>query len=391
MTQRHPGTAGNEPGGHGGPAGRNRKPGAAPDPADGGAPLPGEENHLRELLRGSVDGLEPSADALERLRHAVPARRRRRRRAVAAAGGAALIAVGTPVMLHAVPGGGSSARTMETGHGQEAGGTSGVEETGDGPGTHDSGGTGVGPGGSPGATAAPEPTPEDTAEAETSAPEDSETLAGTPPDCTRDQLGDAAAEVAEPDERGHVYGSVRVFNVSADSCQITGTGELAVVPLGDAPADGVQVVTRTGGDRATGLPLPDAWAEKLMLLPGQAYEVRFAWVPGEGVTNGGCPVDPAPTSSASPDVGGTTAGTADEQTDAADAETGGGGDTAGSGGAGGPEETPKPDAPAPDGTALRYTPAAGTPEAARLELAGACTGTVYRTGALPYAAPAEGE
>ncbi|MEU7607087.1 hypothetical protein AB0B44_40650, partial [Streptomyces sp. NPDC041003] len=38
-----------------------------------------EEEALRGLFHGAVEGLQPSADALERLRHAVPARRARKR------------------------------------------------------------------------------------------------------------------------------------------------------------------------------------------------------------------------------------------------------------------------------------------------------------------------
>ncbi|MDX6765050.1 hypothetical protein SIN09_38130, partial [Streptomyces sp. F8] len=58
----------------------------APDGASG-------EDELRILLRGAVEGIQPSEDALERIVHAVPARRRaRRRRAVVGAAAAALLA-----------------------------------------------------------------------------------------------------------------------------------------------------------------------------------------------------------------------------------------------------------------------------------------------------------
>ncbi|RMI27612.1 hypothetical protein EBN88_29095, partial [Streptomyces triticirhizae] len=60
-----------------------------------------------------------------------------------------------------------------------------------------------------------------------------------------------------------------------------------------------------------------------------------------------------------------------------------GGDSA-SGGSGG--SSPPADSGGSDGEStgviLRYTPAAGEPEAARIVLDGTCSGTIYRTGVL---------
>ncbi|MFB7150520.1 hypothetical protein ACFCYA_14080, partial [Streptomyces virginiae] len=127
----------------------------APDGASG-------EEELRILLRGAVEGLQPSEDALERLLHAVPARRARRRRAVVGAAAAALLAgTAIPAALHLSGDGGTSTdRQAMAGHeahsGDKQGGASDPHQNGYGS-YPKAGGS---PGGSPdagGATGQPDP------------------------------------------------------------------------------------------------------------------------------------------------------------------------------------------------------------------------------------------
>ncbi|WP_165986050.1 hypothetical protein [Streptomyces sp. YIM 98790] len=366
--------------------------GASGAPAASDPPgLASEEEILRILLHESVRGIEPSDDALERLRSAVPGRRRQRRQLAVVGGVAlALFATGTPLALN-VAADGTSTPSVEAGHGQEAG-TAGAEEGEGEPGTHTSGGLPSGPGASP----APEnedaePAPEEPTASEDPSPEISETHGVSTPACLAGQLGEIAGTLQEPNDRGHVYGSFRVANVSETACAVTGTDELAVAPTGDAAADGLQVVFRTDGDRATELPLPESWKESLLLLPGEAYEIRFAWVPPPDSARGGCPAqpepDPDPTAStpppstepgpeASSSPGASSGGTQTQLGRTTEEEQDG---TTGSSTAGTGTEAPQEEA---DGLRLSYVPAAGTETAGTVAVPGACTGTVYRTGLL---------
>ncbi|MEK8171549.1 hypothetical protein NKH77_25375 [Streptomyces sp. M19] len=68
-----------------------------------------DEEALRRLMRGAVDDIEPSANALEHLRRAVPARRTRRRQALVGAVAAVVLAgVSVPALVHVATGGGDS-------------------------------------------------------------------------------------------------------------------------------------------------------------------------------------------------------------------------------------------------------------------------------------------
>ncbi|GAA1559775.1 MULTISPECIES: hypothetical protein [Streptomyces] len=354
-------------------------------------PRGGEEQELRTLLHAAVAGLEPADGALERLRHAVPARRTRRRRALVGAAAAVLLAgAGVPTALHLATTAGSGTaggHSAMAGHGQDpaaagAGGTGtrhdgghasnalpdGGSTTGRGPadpapsgtGSPDGGGT-TGPeasGGPSGGPAAPG-----------SGPMPPVTAQGTPPGCSADQLGvRGSAQAPEPD--GKVYGSFKVTNVSARGCTVTGPDTVTAASVSaSAAGKGVAVVGHTAGDPAAKLPDPAAEAPLLVLRPNTAYEVRFAWVPsGES-----CPAASSGTGS-TPPAGGSPQ---DEQ------RTGAGGGTTDSADQG---TTP---APEPAGVEVTHTPAAAGAAAPTTQttIPAACGGTVYRTGVIPLDEP----
>ncbi|WP_052847618.1 hypothetical protein [Streptomyces avicenniae] len=415
-----------------------------PEPPDGAG-----EEALRRLLRQTMEGIahDPSAGTLDQLRHAVVTRRRRRRQLLfGAAASVALLGIGTPLVLSATGGaGGPNPRGTALGTDEGA-----VVD-----GTHEQGGDLDGPGPYPPdglSSSSSEPRPDDSGpdspqggggqEADGEDPWD---LGVASPTCDRGQLGRVTTDTGTPDAQGRVYGSIRMVNVSPDACRVTG-GDLFALPLGDSglAAARVQVLDRTEGDRAPGLPAPDETREELVLPPGEAYEVRFAWVPSTGAArscevaaeptaDGGLSTDlgggsePGSTPTGDPtgndpdggDTGGDTGGPAagggsgepaagggsgdTGSTQPTDPATGGGGegdsggagggsgDTGGTeppvdgGGSGGGDPTPGGSGGGGDsseGVLLRYTPAAGEPEAAQIRLQGSCSGTIYRTGVL---------
>ncbi|MEV0602171.1 DUF4232 domain-containing protein [Streptomyces sp. NPDC050315] len=335
----------------------------------------GGEEELRNLLQSAVQDLEPSPDSLETLRRAVPARRRRRRHAVVGAA-AVLLLGGTamPAMLHVANGGDADDRRANAASSSEAhvttGGTKGGtssrhsdrpagkdgkktdkdgKKTGKDKGTAKDGRTEQ-PGGSVVDPAA--------------------TMDVTSPTCLRAQLGSGSASLGTPDAEGRVYGSLRVVNTSAASCSVDGGGSVIAVAQGSADPTRVQVVDHTAGDAAPGLPDPAAAPDQIVLKPGQAYDVKFAWVPAEGGGSSGCAVSSTPTPGSSEGAG------SGEPANSSSAD--GSGDQSGSGSEG----------PADDGTqaasvAVSHTPEAGEPSAATTTINDACAGTVYRTGPLP--------
>ncbi|WP_461037477.1 hypothetical protein [Streptomyces mayteni] len=394
-------------------------------PGDGG------EAEIRQLFRDAVGGLEPSAQALEQLREAVPMRRRRRRRMwLGAAASVALFGVGAPVVMSAAEhvGGGGGEATLDAGTDRTAGGEpAGGGDAGE-DGSHPAGGDTEAPG-RPGDGAETDGQPPATGDEEGSATtRDGSEMSLSSPTCARTQLGEARTTTESPDAEGRVYGTIRLVNVSSSPCRVAGNGELAALPMGMASADSIQIVDRTEGDRAERLPTPDETLEELVLPPGEAYEVQFAWVPSvtaidscdvatEPAGSGGPspnlergePATDEPTATGGPgpdDVSGEDGG------GGATGETGTGGEsTGGTGGAGGTGETggESPGSGASgetggtgtsggdtsggtvggdgvdgttDGVVLRYTPAAGQPEAAQIRLEGSCSGTIYRTGVL---------
>lgn len=347
--------------------------------APGGA---SEEEALRGLLRGAVEGLEPADGALERLRYAVPARRTLKRQAFVGAAAVALLAgTAVPAAMHMTAGEGTTTEhSAMAGHGAESGGKPGAaasdphqngsgrqpRATRSGSGGPDAGGT----------TGQPDPTATGSpAGGVTAGPSGSGTEPGTVvgtgngpqppaaapgvPGCGAEQLG-VVGSARAPQADGKIYGSFKVTNVSAQGCAVTGQDTVtaaaaAGTPTG--PGSGVAVVGHTAGDPASGLlPDPSAEAPVLVLPPNSAYEVRFAWVP---------PEEPCP--AASPDAGAKPPPGQATGTSGSEPETG---------------TTP----PAAPGVAVSHTPPTGAP-VTRTTIPEACGGTVYRTGAIPVDAP----
>ncbi|GAA3161749.1 MULTISPECIES: hypothetical protein [Streptomyces] len=357
---------------HGGGAGSGPGvPGQGEEPGDGGF---GDEDALRRLLQSSVGDLEPAPDALDQIRHAVPARRRRRRHAVVGAA-AALLLGGTsiPAMvqvahLDEAPGD----RPANAAGNRQTGATDGAPDGGTATRGRQTSGGGTAPGGTghhdDGHGTSEKPHHPGDGSGEVS-PDPYETMDVTSPVCGRDQLGKGSGNVAPADAEGRVYGAFRVVNTSATACSVDGGGTVDVVAQGAADTARIHVVDHTSGDEATGLPDPATAPDQLVLKPGQAYEIKFAWIPSSGGCNGSGPSPSASPSSPS------DAPAADDNGEG----TGGGqgGDTAGGsgGGSGG-------GGAAPGGIVLSHTPEAGDPIAADTTLTDACAGTVYRTGVL---------
>ncbi|MCC3767019.1 hypothetical protein [Streptomyces sp. UNOC14_S4] len=338
-----------------------------------------DEQALRRLLQGAVGDLEPSPDALEHLRHAVPARRTRRRQVLVGAA-AAVILGGTalPAFLHvAVIDGTSEERHANTAsahsaeRGAEAGAPTGRggsafegdqprssvpdrkeqreaerQQTPNGSVAPDNE---IKPSGSPGGTL-PDPTG---------------TFAAISPTCVRDQLGRGTGSVGTADKEGRVYGAFRVVNVSHSICTVAGSGTVSATAHGSADPSRVSVVDHTPGDAATGLPDPTGDSGEVILQPGQAYEVKFAWIPSKE----GC---------AKPSGGGSPAPGIAAATPSAAGPVPAAGPPPGVADPGGAP-------PPPPSVVLSHTPEGGEPTAAEAKIDDACAGTVYRTGPLATA------
>ncbi|MDX2391831.1 hypothetical protein NJL88_17590 [Streptomyces sp. DK15] len=377
------------------------------DPA-GTAGHDGDEQALRSLLAGAVQGLEPSEDALERLRRAVPARRARKRQAVVGAAAAVLLAAtAVPAALHL---GGEQGTTTDhsamAGHGQaQSGKTEDPAEprhngagTGNqprptrstGPALED--GTGEQPsppagGGSAsgGVTAGPSGTGATAGAATGSGPGIEQTppaaASGAVPACTSEQLG-VRGSARAPESDGKVYGSFKVTNVSARGCTVTGPDRVTAASLATTPPAQGPAVTVTGhreGDPASGLlPAPSAETPQLVLDPNSAYEVRFAWVP----TAESCPAATPNPSGKPVEQGGPAQGPAGSTDPAAAGE-------AGASPAAEADPLSGSTAPDPAGVEVSHTPStplAGAP-VTHTTIPAACGGTVYRTGIIAPAAP----
>ncbi|GAA2058552.1 hypothetical protein GCM10009757_38610 [Streptomyces cheonanensis] len=439
---------------------REREPSGAGEPApapDGCSDLPplpegidipdspgllSDEENLRRLLHDAVGTIPVPDVSLDALRDGITARRRRRRQlllsTVAAVG---VLAIGTPAVLEATGNGVRRGNDQATGLAGEAaaeGGPAPSSGADGGPEAYD--GLGEPPLGDPAYGsddgAAHQPDGTGGAAAESGAPYDGRLTGADSPRCTAGQLGAASAVTEEPDALGKVYGTIRVANVSETPCRVTGdTDDLSVLPAatGTGGSGEVQIVPRTEDDRAIRLPGPEEAHSELVLPPGEAYEVRFAWVPGAGASRASCAVQPDP-GGLSPDAGrgaeplpdeleggaggaggGDGAGPGDGDAgggaqpggagDPGEGEPGGGdsgaaptngagngtpgngGSDSAAGGSGpgsattGPGTGPSP-RPDEDTVVLRYTPPAGN-AAVDIHLEGTCTGTVYRTGVLP--------
>lgn len=369
-----PGGGSGSGGSGGGPFGGGPFGGGSDDPDDANDPdgLHGDELALRRLLQQAVQEIQPGDAALERLRHAVPARRARKRQALVGMAAAALL-VGTaiPALVHvAGSGGDSDARPSIIGAGSnqpsqgDTGGSKDRGEHGKGDkvkdkedkkdkkeekGKEGKGKDGKGKDGKQGgATGGPDPT-------------DDDTDAVSSPSCDAAQLG-ATGSVAPAEANGTVYGTFRISNTSGNSCTVSSAGSVNAAALGAADPTNVNVVDHTAGDAATGLPDPAQESSALVLKPGASYEVRFAFVPsGTCPSDGGDP-SPNPTPS---DTGGGNGGSGSE-----------------SGAPGGATTQLVPEEGTEDGkVAVSLTAEPGSPSAGAT-VPNACAGTVYKTGVL---------
>lgn len=317
-----------------------------------------DELALRRLLQDAVQDLEPSDAALDHLRRAVPARRARKRQAiVGAAAVALLIGTAVPALLHvAASPSADEAHPSAIGHSSEVpGGTGNAQQNGGGDqrgdkrsgkgdggkGKEDDAGKGKGDDGSrhgDGTSAGANPRA---------------TEAVTATTCDAAQLGSATATADPPDAEGKVYGAFRIANTSDTECTVGGAGSVVFAAQGAADPAKISVVDHSSGDAAGRLPDPATGPTSLVLKPGMAYEVRFAWVPAESCPGTGASPDPTPSGDGT--SGGTESG---NQAQLGSAE-----------------------GPSGDGTvSVTHTAEPGAPSAATT-LAG-CAGTIYRTGVL---------
>ncbi|MEU1073262.1 MULTISPECIES: hypothetical protein [unclassified Streptomyces] len=337
-----------------------------------------DEDALRRLLRGAVDGLEPSDGALDHLRRAVPARQARKRQAVVGAVAAALL-IGTaiPAFLHvANTGGTSEERPTIAGHGQQTQGGTGAA-----PGVEDGGRRA----GRPSGRSTPAPTPSGTVKSQEPGRTSAGGTVGGPsapvggpvqtesPACDATELGVKSARISKPDADGKVYGTFRVANVSQKLCQVSGAGKVDFQALGAADASRITVVDHATGDPAAGLPDPSLEATGLVLKPTAAYEIKFAWVPSETCPKPQPSPDPSP-STVSGGGGGATTGTG-----TVTATTGTQPQLAA-------VDPAAPATPADGKVAVTHVAEPGAPTA-EATIPNACAGTIYRTGVLAAPAP----
>ncbi|UZJ30290.1 hypothetical protein [Streptomyces endophytica] len=131
-------------------------------------------------------------------------------------------------------------------------------------------------------------------------PAPDETMDVTSPVCGRDQLGQGTSKVGQADADGRVYGAFRVVNTSTTPCSVQGGGTVVLASAqGSTNPDHIHVVDHTSGDEATGLPDPATTPDQLVLKPGEAYEVKFAWIPQAGGGPTGC-ANPGPSPTPDP-------------------------------------------------------------------------------------------
>ncbi|MEU6482177.1 hypothetical protein ABZ858_35940 [Streptomyces sp. NPDC047017] len=345
----------------------------SPD-AQGPEGLDPDELALRGMLHRAVEEVEPRDGTLDHLRRAVPARRARKRHAAVGMAAAALfLGTAVPALVHvsdtasdtgtAMAGQATRARGG-TGHGKDpdggrgpSGGATGTD------GGRDAGGRTGGPGGG-GSTASGgvpgDVTGDPSASARTGAPM-----------CTAAQLGAATATVGAPDASGAVYGAFHITNVSSAGCTVGGPGTVTVRAQGAADASRVSSVQHTDGDAAAGLPGLSTEVSGLVLSPGTAYEVKFAWVPAESCPTGG-----------GSGGGGTETGGPSPDPSPSQGPSATGGPAAAGDGGPAPQLVREEAGGKPEGSVLvSHTPEAGSP-AVSVTVPDACAGTVYRTGVL---------
>ncbi len=334
--------------------------------------LDSDELHLRTLLHQAVQDVEPSDGTLDYLRRAVPARRARKRQALVGAAAAVLfLGTAVPAAVHVSTTSGSDANPPPSATRRRPRAAPARART---PAT-----ARPPPAEPPTRSAATRRTPprRATRPARAAARARAPPRAANPrfsttadaPACTAAQLGPAIATSAAPDTAGAVYGSFRVTNVSGASCVVDNAGTVSVTPQGTADAAKIGTARHVAGDAAAALPDPSLEAATVVLEPGGAYEVQFAWVPSEtcpvpgdttGGGTGGPSADPTPT---------------EEPTNTTGASTGTGTGT------GTTTQLLRQDGGTEGSVAVTYTAATGS-GSATATVTNACAGTLYWTGLL---------
>ncbi|MDH6214735.1 hypothetical protein M2283_002018 [Streptomyces pseudovenezuelae] len=291
------------------------------DPSPEG--LDSDELTLRTLLHQAVQTVEPRDGTLDHLRKAVPVRRARKRQAVVGMAAAALfIGTAVPALLHVSNSTGSGVNPSAVGQASQAQGGAGSGKDADGNESTAGGASGrtedKGPGGAKGGD---QGKGAGTAQGGTSGTGPSATTAAAPV-CTAVQLGNATGTSAAADAAGAVYGTFSVVNLSTAACTVGGPGTVTALAQGAADQGKIGTARHLAGDAASGLPDPSTETTALVLQPGSAYEVKFAWVPSEtcpttGTSDGGNTGEPSPDPSSTDSTGtssGTTSGTTDGTT-----------------------------------------------------------------------------
>ncbi|MEU2250008.1 hypothetical protein [Streptomyces sp. NPDC019224] len=337
-----------------------------------------DEDALRRMMHGVVQGLEPSEGSLDRLQRAVPARRARRRQALVGAAAAVLL-VGTaiPAFVHvANSGGASTASPAIAGHGEQTQGGNGDPhgaDSGNGSGGESGGGHPNGGQGLPESTVSPTGSTGQRQDGDTTgaSPDPTVSAEGDLPACDPGQLGVKAATAGAAGADGTVYGAFRIANVSGTDCSVSSGGTVGFEAMGAADPTRIEVVRHTEGDPASGLPDPDTEEATVLLKPDMVYEVQFAWVPEDTCPSTGGSPSPTPTDGAEgAGDGGSSAGTAatggTEESETGTETQFGTADGAGT---------------APGSISVQHTPEPGAPVAAT-KIDNACAGTIYRTGVL---------
>ncbi|MCI3240511.1 MULTISPECIES: hypothetical protein [Streptomyces] len=341
-----------------------------PDDQSPDSGLDSDELALRRMLHQAVQTVEPRDGALDHLRRAVPARRARKRQAAVGMAAAALfIGTAVPALLHVSGATGSDVNPSVAGQASQAqggasqgkaDGTEGATAGGSGKATDkgkgDHKGDGKGKGSSPGTGSSAGTGPAASSAAGASV-------------CAAEQLGSPTHFENAPDSGGTVYGTFRVVNISTTPCSVGGPGTVSVLAQGSADPTKVGAQRHVSGDAAAGLPDPSTEVTGLLLQPGAAYEVKFAWVPsasctpsgGDGGTGDGGPTStPTPTEGTGNSAGSTSTGTESGLTTQLMRQDG-----------------------STDGTVtISHTTEAGSPTVSAT-ISGACAGTVYYTGILP--------
>ncbi|MGW3134516.1 hypothetical protein [Streptomyces sp. NPDC001139] len=331
-----------------------------------------DELALRRMLQQAVQTVEPRDGTLEHLRRAVPARRARKRQAMVGMAAAALfLGTAVPALVHVSNSTGSDVNPSVAGQASQAQGganqgkTDGSEST--------AGGT-SGKSGNPGknGTKGGDKGKNSGAATGGTAGTDPSSTSASAPVCTADQLGQAAGNAAAPDATGAVYGTFRVVNISTASCTVDSLGSVSFQTAGAADATKIGTMRHVSGDAAAGLPDPSTEVASLILQPGAAYEVKFAWVPSQscpatggdsgGTSDGGPTADPSPTG----ETTGSTTGTTSTSTGTDSGVT---------------TQMLRTDGTADGSVIVSHTTQAGSPTATAT-VSNACAGTVYYTGLL---------